>query len=747
VWPLKTALHEVFDRIAKANARGARITGIPTGFDRYDRITSGLHDGELTIVAARPGMGKTSLVLNMAANVASPQELVSAHDPNERWLEPGCGVVVFSLEMPREQIVHRMLCSEAHVEVGKVRTGMLTKTDWEKLTQAAGRMAGLNIWVDDSPALGILDLRSKVRRLQAEFDQKDEKGERKRRIGLVVVDYLQLMRGREGAASREQEISEISRGLKQLAKELSLPVIALSQLNRAVETRGEKSKRPQLSDLRECVVGDTLVVLADGRRMPIRELVGREPEVIALDAAGKVVRAASDKVWRVGMRPVFDVVLASGRVLRATARHRVLGARGWVRVESLAAGDRLALARRVPEPAGAETWTEARAGLLGHLIGDGSYLTHQPLRYTTASEDNSAFVAMAARELGSTVTRHAGRGAWHQLVLAGNGNRWHPAGVNRWLRELGIYGQRSHTNDTIARLLRHLWATDGCIHVRSEGRRGSASVYLATASRALAQDVGALLMRLGVLSRIREVLQGRHRPVYNVAVSGADAQRRFLAVVGAFGPRTEPARKLARALEGVTSNPNVDTLPHDVFDRVKERMKARGVTQRAMAQMRGTLRSRRRRADRPKGAPESYGGTSHFRFAPSRATLASYATLLEDDQLLAAAESDVFWDTVVRVEPAGEEEVFDLTVPGPSNWLADGIVSHNSGAIEQDADNICFIYRDDYYNKETADRNVAELIVAKQRNGPTDTVRVRFDAQYTRFDNLAEGEHEGYDAS
>ena len=251
VWPLKNALHDVFDRIAKANARGARITGIPTGFDRYDRITSGLHDGELTIVAARPGMGKTSLVLNMATNVASPQELVSAHDPNERWMEPGCGVVVFSLEMPREQIVHRMLCSEARVEVGKVRTGMLTKTDWEKLTQSAGRMAGLNIWVDDSPALGILDLRSKVRRLQAEFDQKDEKGEKKKRIGLVVVDYLQLMRGREGAASREQEISEISRGLKQLAKELSLPVIALSQLNRAVETRSEKGKRPQLSDLRE----------------------------------------------------------------------------------------------------------------------------------------------------------------------------------------------------------------------------------------------------------------------------------------------------------------------------------------------------------------------------------------------------------------------------------------------------------------------------------------------------------------
>jgi replicative DNA helicase len=254
VHPLRDVMRETFKRIERANARGARITGIATGFDRYDRITSGLHDGELTIVAARPGMGKTSLVLNIAANVASPQQLENASDPNDRWERPGFGVIIFSLEMPREQIVNRMLCAEARVDVSKVRTGMLTPTDWSKLTQAASHLGSLNVWVDDSATLSMLELRSKVRRLQAEFDRVDEadrEGEKKQRIGLVMVDYLQLMRGRENAASREQEISEISRGLKQLAKELSLPVIALSQLNRAVETRGEKSKRPQLSDLRE----------------------------------------------------------------------------------------------------------------------------------------------------------------------------------------------------------------------------------------------------------------------------------------------------------------------------------------------------------------------------------------------------------------------------------------------------------------------------------------------------------------
>jgi replicative DNA helicase len=249
---MKELVRDAFERIDRAAKRGLRLTGTPTGFDRYDRLTSGLHDGELTIVAARPGMGKTSLVLNMAVNVASPQQYEKADDPNDRWEEPGHGVVVFSLEMPREQLVQRMLCSEARVDVGRLRTGMLSPSDWDKLTPAASHLSSLSLWIDDSPALGILELRSKVRRLQAEVDRVDpESGEKKKRLGLVIVDYLQLMRGRENAASREQEISEISRGLKQLSKELSIPVIALSQLNRAVETRSEKSKRPQLSDLRE----------------------------------------------------------------------------------------------------------------------------------------------------------------------------------------------------------------------------------------------------------------------------------------------------------------------------------------------------------------------------------------------------------------------------------------------------------------------------------------------------------------
>ena len=248
---LLDVMKKAFKQLQDAANRGDRITGCPTGFARYDKLTAGLHDGDLSIVAARPGMGKTSFVLNVAVNVASPKGRESANDPSQKWEDPGVGCVVFSLEMPREQLANRMICSEGRVDVGKLRSGYLGAQDWGRLTQAASFLGGLPIWIDDSPALSILELRAKVRRLQAEYDKADETGKKIKRIGLVVVDYLQLMKGRDGVNSREQEISEISRGLKGLAKELKISVIALSQLNRAVETRNEKSKRPQLSDLRE----------------------------------------------------------------------------------------------------------------------------------------------------------------------------------------------------------------------------------------------------------------------------------------------------------------------------------------------------------------------------------------------------------------------------------------------------------------------------------------------------------------
>lgn len=215
-----------FEEISAATDRdGDHVTGLPTGFASLDWYTAGFHPGDLIICAGRPGMGKTSFALNLAVNAVRARNIPA---------------IFFSLEMSKEQLARRLLCSEARVDSNKLRSGRLSREDWAPLARAADEVSRLPVWLDDTPGLTVMELRAKARRLQSEA-----------KLGLIVVDYIQLMRSGARADNREQEISEISRSLKAVAKELKVPVIALSQLNRAVENRATKDKRPLLSDLRE----------------------------------------------------------------------------------------------------------------------------------------------------------------------------------------------------------------------------------------------------------------------------------------------------------------------------------------------------------------------------------------------------------------------------------------------------------------------------------------------------------------
>jgi replicative DNA helicase len=220
--PIKDIIKESFKTIEKLYEKKELITGIPSGFKDLDRKTAGFQPSDLIIVAGRPGMGKTALCLNVAQYAAIEAKIPAA---------------IFSLEMSKEQLALRMLCSEAEVEGQRLRSGFLSESDWPKLTLAAGNLSEAPLFIDDTPAITSLEIRAKARRLKAEYG-----------LGLVIVDYLQLMKGRR-AERREQEISEISRSLKALAKELSIPVVAISQLSRKTEDR--PNRRPQLADLRE----------------------------------------------------------------------------------------------------------------------------------------------------------------------------------------------------------------------------------------------------------------------------------------------------------------------------------------------------------------------------------------------------------------------------------------------------------------------------------------------------------------
>jgi replicative DNA helicase len=222
-YPIREIVKDSFRSIEDLYARKELITGVPTGFEKVDDLTSGLQKSELIIIAGRPSMGKTAFALNIAQFAS---------------LEGQTPVAIFSLEMSKEQLAFRLLSSEAKVDSQRLRKGFLGETDWPKLTTAAGRLSEAPLFIDDTPAITVLEMKAKSRRLKADQG-----------LGLIVVDYIQLMRGGSYRDSREQEISEISRSLKALAKELKVPIIALSQLNRKVEDR--TNRRPQMADLRE----------------------------------------------------------------------------------------------------------------------------------------------------------------------------------------------------------------------------------------------------------------------------------------------------------------------------------------------------------------------------------------------------------------------------------------------------------------------------------------------------------------
>jgi replicative DNA helicase len=448
----------VFQALEKRHEQKGDRTGVTSGFRDIDDYTAGWQPGNLIIVAARPAMGKTSLALNMAVAAAKDEK------------KP---VAVFSLEMTKQELVERLLSSEAKLDASKLRRGAIADRDWEKIGHAMGVLHELPIYLDDAGAVTVTEIRSRLRRLKSAFG-----------LACVFVDYLQLVRpsAMGKVVNRNEELSEICRTLKATAKDLGVPIVALAQLNRAVETRADK--RPLLSDLRDCLAGDALVTNAEtGERIPIREIVerGLRFDVWAVDERMRLVRRPIVDGWKVGEKPVYRVATKSGRTIRCTSGHRFLSIDGWRKLADLAVGSEIA----VP-----------------------------------------------------------------------------------------------------------------------------------------------------------------YRPM---AVPAFSASRRSASGNAA------------------------------VLELVNDPVRLRG---------------------------------------------------------------DVLWDAIVTIEKQGVEAVYDITVGDLHNFCADDIVTHNSGAIEQEADIVTFLYRDVYYNKETsAEPDATELIVAKHRNGRVGTIKLRFQPEHTLFVPYGDDSH------
>ena len=314
----------VFQSLERRHEQKGDRTGVTSGYRDIDDYTAGWQPGNLIIIAARPAMGKTSIALNMAVAAAKDEK------------KP---IALFSLEMTKQELVERFLSSEARLDASKLRRGAIADRDWEKIGHAMGVLHELPIYLDDAGAVTVTEIRSRLRRLKSAHG-----------LSAVIVDYLQLVRpstlSRQNV-NRNEELSEICRVLKATAKDLEVPIIALAQLNRAVETRADK--RPLLSDLRDCLAGDALVAnAATGERIPIREIVerGQRFDVWAVDERMRLVRRPIVDAWKVGEKPVYRVTTKSGRVIRCTEGHRFLTLSGWSELRSLQPARSVAVPRR-----------------------------------------------------------------------------------------------------------------------------------------------------------------------------------------------------------------------------------------------------------------------------------------------------------------------------------------------------------------------------------------------------------------
>ncbi len=394
---------------------------------------------------------------------------------------------------------------------------------------------------------------------------------------------------------------------------------------------------------------------------------------------------------------------------------------------------RLAVPRTLEGPE-RETMSHSELALLGHLIGDGCTLPRHAIQYTTKDRDLAMLVANLAAEVfdDAVAPRIKAERTWYQVFLPATGHLTHGVRnpVAAWLDELGAFGLRSWEKRVpervfeqsawgIATFLRHLWATDGCIKADAV----SPVVRYDSSSKELVRGVSSLLLRLGINSAVREVSIGsKGQPIHRLHVMGTDDVERFLCTVGGVGVRRseEHERLLQRLAHQSARNTNRDVIPRDAWETlVRPAMRSIGLTEWAMQAAIGT----------------HYCGTTLYKTNIGRERARRIANAVESPELQRLATSDVYWDEILSITAAGEDDVYDLTVDGLHNFVAEDIVAHNS--IEQDSDLVAFIYRDEYYNDETDQQGLAEVILAKHRNGPTDSMKLSFLKRYAKFADLA----------
>ncbi len=720
---VKDTLEETWKRIDELSKHKGGLRGLPTGFRALDNILAGLQKSDLIILAARPSLGKSALAIDIARNVACQYKIP---------------VGLFSLEMSKDQIVDRLISAQADIDLWRLRTGRLydqgQDNDFVRIQKAMAELAEAPIYIDDIASANVLQMRAMARRLLS------SKG-----LGLLIIDYLQLMEARTPNPNMVQQVSENSKALKGLAKELNIPVLVLSQLSRAVEQR--MPPIPRLSDLREsgCLTGDTLITRADtGEQIPIKDLMGQtDIPVHSLDSDFKIKEKLISKVFSTGEKMVYELKTRSGFKIKASINHPFWRIDGWKRLDELKIGDRIATPNEIKISAPKNELTKDEIILLAHLLGDGCILPNQPYHYTSGDRENINIVAQSAEKLFNIKPKIIKQKNWWHVYLTCpyrlTHKKYHP--ITEWFNKLGI--KRAHSwekeipqkvfsldKEHMALFLKHLWATDGNISLKPlRNKQTQISIYYSSTSYSIAQSVKSLLLRFGIRSKISEKHKGNYRVCFMVSIYGKEHQLNFLETIGCFGERGKMIPQFIEKLNKIKSNTNLDVWPKETWkffiDPIR---KHQGMSWREFS----------------KGIETQYCGDTLFKSGISVERMTRIAGALQSPTLWQIAKSDIFWDEIVSITPLGVEMVYDLTVTGIHNFVANGIIVENS--IEQDADVVLFIFREDRYKPNTERKNIADIIVAKHRNGPVGKVELYFDETRASFRNLDKASYAPSDA-
>lgn len=696
---LGESIASVVNRIDYMSNNPGMLLGIPTGFSGLDRMLNGLQRSDLIIVAGRPGMGKSTFAINIGMNAA------------KRY---NCNVAIFSLEMSTEQLTFKLLSAETGVDVNRLRRGDVNEDEWQMIMEASNLMSKTPLILDDSPGMTMAYIRGKARQLM-----------REQGVDLIIIDYLQL--ATDGGAidrsgNREQEVSRISRSLKALARELNIPVIALSQLSRSVESRSDK--RPMLSDLRECVVGDTLLTdSSTGKQVKIKDA---KPGMMILGMSQnqKILPYRVNDVWATGVKKVYTLTTRTGRSITASGNHPFLTADGWKRLDELKDDDVIATSTAAPIMRDMSERADL-CRLLGYMAGNGTYQKLRCIGYCSSDQESlEDLLGIVKDRFPNLVWRERERtakyadGYFASLYENGYGKPGGNPMIN-WFKEIMAHGHRDsdkcvpdfvfEAGYTGAKeFISGYLATDGC--VKKHGVRWS--IHFDTTSLQLARDVQALLLRLNVVATIGNGTMNTKstKPIYRLQIL------QYAQNMLAFVNQVE-----VRGRKGVLLKQIPAELPTEIHGA-----SAFGLPKFVSKIMSNTSRSANLSTDQlwiDQGK------------SPNRMSCLRIAKATHDPVLDMWARSDLLWETIRSIEPAGEEETYDINVEC-ENFVANGIVAHNSGSLEQDADIVIFLYRDDYYNEDSDKPNIADVIIAKHRLGSTGSVPLFFRKEVGVFRDL-----------